>query len=82
MVRKMLYCNLIQAKSGSAVYSFGATTSDITGEVEFFSTPEKPKILRQPNVKGVSISTLLKLAAKYTNEFKKENFPQKISYER
>jgi hypothetical protein len=78
----MVYCNLIQAKNSSAIYSFGATTSDITGEVEFFSAPEKPKILKQPNIKSVPINALMKMAAKYADEFGKGSFPQKISYER
>lgn len=82
MEKKMVYCKIKQQKEHSAVYMFGVTTKNITGEVEFYSELKSPTLLKQPNSCEVSQSVLLMLAVKYKNMFTKGEFPEKISYER
>lgn len=77
----MVYCNLKEKRSGSAIYLFGTTTADITGEVEFFVEYRKPNLLKQPAKASVSETVLFPLVAKYKKKFSNGIFPEKISHE-
>ena len=78
----MVYCSLKQKNDNSAVYLFGASLNDITGEVVFSTTFSTPQIIKQPKSISVPVSTLSKVAIKYRDEFSSGKFPNKLSYER
>lgn len=77
----MVYCNLKQKKNASAIYYFGASLNDMSGEVEFFSENKNPSIIKQPETKLVASSLITKLFIKYKTDFSKGIYPKKISYE-
>lgn len=77
----MIYCNLKQKKNTSAIYYFGTSLNDMSGEVEFFSENKNPSIIKHPKTKLVASSLITKLFAKYKTDFSKGVYPQKISYE-
>ena len=65
----MIYCDLKQKKNTSAIYYFGSTINDISGEVEFYAEHKKPSIIKHPTQKPVAISLISKLYIKYKAEF-------------
>ncbi len=78
----MIYCDIKEKENGSAVYYFGVSLVNITGEARFFSNPQTPEILQQPNGESVPIEFLAKIVAKYYEKFAMGDFPEKLSYER
>lgn len=82
MVKRMVYCNLKQNNNDSAIYFFGMSTDDITGEVVFYANSIQPSILKQPTNGNATNITMNKLVVKYKEQFSKGIFPNKISYER
>lgn len=78
----MVYCNLKQKSDNSAIYSFGMSTDDITGEVVFYTEFTQPSILKQPKKEKANNIIMNKLVVKYKEQFSKGIFPNKISYER
>ena len=78
----MVYCNLKKKNSDSAIYSFGMSTDDITGEVIIYKASIQPSILKQPTKGTATHITINRLVVKYKEQFSKGIFPSKISYER
>ena len=80
MVSLMIYCNLLEKKKNSVVYSFYDGTGE-RGEIEFplYSTGP-PKILKEPESQGVKIH-IGKLYFKYYKYFLSGITPQNIAYE-
>ena len=78
----MVYCNLKQKGEKSAIYYYGATTDDITGEVEVYAAAVSPVIIKPPHEGGVTNSALIRLAIKYEERFMRGEFPEKIAYQR
>lgn len=78
----MIYCNLKNKTENSAVYSFGTTIEDITGEVEFYTDFTEPSILKQPSTGDVTVNMLNRLVIKYKSKFALGVFPDKLAYER
>jgi hypothetical protein len=79
----MIYCKIKKSNDTSAVYMFGKTIDDITGEVEFYSAiTEPPLVLKQPQTGDVPYRWLAMIMFKYQEQLQKANFPEKMSYER
>ena len=78
----MIYCNIKKKNDNSAIYLFGTSTNDITGEAEFFSTFTEPKIFKQPETRDVPLSQLSRIVVKYRSELTHGKFPERMSYER
>jgi len=78
----MIYCKLKKSNEASAVYMFGKTIDDITGEVEFYSTFTEPTVLKQPQTGNVPNRMLAMILVKYQERLQKADFPEKMSYER
>ena len=78
----MIYCKLKKRGDTSAIYLFGKTVGDITGEAEFYSSLAQPSVLKQPQNGTVPDRWLAMVAVKYQEQFEKGDFPEKISYER
>ncbi len=77
----MIYCNLKDLNSDSAVYYFGTSTDNMTGEIEFFRNTE-PVIIKQPVNSNVPLTSINRIMVKYCNTFTKGIFPNKLSFER
>lgn len=78
----MVYCNLKQKNDSSAVYLFGTSLNDITGEVEFSTALTTPQISKHPKTAETSATMLTKIAIKYKEKFSRGEFPEKLCYER
>lgn len=77
----MIYCNLKDLNSDSAVYYFGISPDNMTGEVKFFLRAEA-LIVKQPVNSNVPLTSINRITVKYCNEFAKGIFPDKLSFER
>ena len=78
----MICCNLQEQKTDSAVYTVGASTNDMTGEITFYKDPSKPPMLeKQPDPYPLRRKYILLLYAKYASAFSEGSFPSRISYE-
>lgn len=77
----MVYCTKKENGNDFAVYYFGSRVGDLSGEVKFFSDKREPVVIKQPETGKVHSILLLKILCKYRNDFEKNNFPEKISYE-
>lgn len=78
----MIYCKIKENKGNSAVYLFGNSINDITGEAEFYSTFTEPKIIKQPKTESIPVGSLAKIVIKYKAELTNGSFPEKMSFER
>ena len=76
----MVYCQLIQNKTNSAIYRFGSTIADMTGTIEFFKDKE-PSVIKPPDKRTVTQLWIRKLCVKYRDDFSHGRFKEKIAYE-
>lgn len=77
----MVYCSLKEKHDTQCVYYFGGNTSDLSGEVVFFSDARTPVILKEPETHHVGIAPLAQVNAKYHKDFIAGIFKDRISYE-
>lgn len=80
MVSLMIYCDLLRKNGNSAVYKFGGTTDDMTGEIEFFRDRE-PVVIKEPSERKVAKMWIGKLFIKYRKDIKNGVFKEKMAYE-
>lgn len=74
----MIYGKLIGKNNNYAIYQFGDSPSNLTGKVKILSDLSI-EILQEPD-HNMNL-WLGKMIFTYREEFGKENFPEKISYE-
>ena len=78
----MIYCDLKEQKTDSAVYTISASTNDMTGGITFFKNPSNPPMLeKQPDLYPLRRKYILLLYAKYASAFSEGSFPNRIAYE-
>ena len=75
----MIYCNKEQDYGNRAVYSFGATVDDMTGEIVFF-VDQPPEITREPKQYYVTMNWVLKLFGKYKADFRTGIFKDYLAF--
>ena len=68
-------------RNDAAIYLFGTSINDITGEVKFYTLNKNPEILFQPKTSVADFYLVIKLYVKYKNDFFYGVYPQKISFE-
>lgn len=77
----MIYCDLIEKRENSAIYAFGKSVFNITGEVEYFCKIQPPRVIRKPKGEVVPMSYHGGIICKYKAQFAKGEFPAKVSHE-
>ena len=78
----MIYCKLKKLNENSAVYQFGRSTEDMTGEIVFYSSFVLPTVVKQPDAGNVPSSILSNVVIKYRESFERKKFPDKLCFER
>lgn len=76
----MIYCNLLRNNGDSAVYQFGGTVDDMTGEIVFYRDKE-PEVIREPSARKVAGLWIQKLCVKYAEDIRNGVFKEKMAYE-
>ena len=77
----MVYCNYISNTNESVTYAYGARCDDITGEVIFDFGKDTIEVVKTPKMEEAPKRHIKSLYGKYSSDFKKGIFKQKISYE-
>ena len=76
----MVYCSLKHDYEDRAVYSFGATIDDMTGELVIHKDMDI-EIVCEPKRYHVTANWLAKLLTKYQTDFRKGIFKKQLAYE-
>lgn len=76
----MVYCDKIHDAGDHAVYSFGASAEDMTGEI-IFRNDLTVEVKQEPKQYHVALNWLYKLLSKYKTDFKNGVFKDHIAYE-
>ena len=77
----MTYCNLVEKTESYAIYEWGVTTTNMTGEVKFVAGNIEPEYIRFPDGDDAGITDIAKVTAKHKNNILSGFFPEKMSYE-
>lgn len=77
----MIYCKLKEEHATFAIYQFGMSTEDMSGEAIIYSSFIEPKILKHPIKRKASQSWLNRVVIKYKKDLFDGHFPDRMSYE-
>ena len=77
----MIYCKLKEEHVTFAIYQFGMSTEDMSGEAIIYSSLIEPKILKHPIKKEAFPNWLNRVVIKYKKDLCNGSFPYKMSYE-
>ena len=78
----MIYFEIKEKHETFAIYKFGMTIEDMSGEVTVFSSFVEPQIIKQPTSMKVPNSWLNQVIVKYKEQLLNGAFPPKMSFER
>lgn len=76
----MVYCELIEHSSQTALYRYGALPEKLTGIIKI-NTDGDLEIIKEATGDIVYYRSLVKLSGKYRNEFAKGVFRKHLSFE-
>ena len=77
----MVLCDYLYNTNEYAIYKYGSSTIDITGDICFYLDGSRYKILRTPSKSIVYERSIRMLYLKYIDRFKIRLFNEKISLE-
>lgn len=76
----MVFCKLIEVLTDKAVYAIGGCTSDLTGKMWISRAMDEYEIEKWPDESKVYRVHVERLLRKYSDDFKKGVFPEKLAY--
>lgn len=78
----MVFCNFLKAEENKAIYVFGGTSKDLTGELIIVSSdPLSFKVTKEPENSKVSQRHIEYMIGRHIQEIKKKMYPPRMAYQ-